>query len=164
MIFPAMEECQSCGILAGKHLAFKKNHIAVTHDAPAWIGAFAQTAMSDTFSPGLSEDVYTSLMQTLVELMPKFGKAICQKSGGDYSNISDVNNLVVEAARGIGAAVLDRARQEHAYPLKRVLGVLPVDEMVELAETLINLQSLKEIVTKTSETVGAGRRCGDYPG
>jgi hypothetical protein len=35
-----------------------------------------------------------------------------------------------------------------------VLGVLRVDEMAELAETLINLQSLKEQVTKNSETVG----------
>jgi hypothetical protein len=35
-----------------------------------------------------------------------------------------------------------------------VLGVLPVDEMAGLAETLINLQSLKEKVTKPSETVG----------
>jgi hypothetical protein len=35
-----------------------------------------------------------------------------------------------------------------------VLGSLPVDEMAELAETLISLQSLKEKVTKPSETVG----------
>jgi len=39
-------------------------------------------------------------------------------------------------------------------PLRRVLAVLPVDEMANLAETLINLQSLKEKVTKNSETVG----------
>lgn len=39
-------------------------------------------------------------------------------------------------------------------PLRRVVGVLPLDEMSTLAETLINLQSLKEKVTKPSETVG----------
>ena len=50
--------------------------------------------------------------------------------------------------------MLEKARQEHAFPLRRVLGALPVDEMAELAETLINLQSLKEKVTKPSQTVG----------
>ena len=28
----------------------------------------------------------------------------------------------------------DRAREQHAYPLRRVLGALPVEEMAELAE------------------------------
>lgn len=45
-------------------------------------------------------------------------------------------------------------RTDHDDPLRRVVGFLPVDEMAELAETLINLQSLKEKVTKPSETVG----------
>jgi hypothetical protein len=35
-----------------------------------------------------------------------------------------------------------------------VLGDLPVEEMAELAETLVNLQSLKEKVTKPSASVG----------
>jgi len=54
----------------------------------------------------------------------------------------------------MGELVLNRAYDEHALPLRRVLGVLPVNEMAELAETLINLQSLKERVTKRSESVG----------
>ncbi len=49
--------------------------------------------------------------------------------------------------------VMEKARRDHATPMRRVLGVLPVDEMAELAETLISLQSLKEKVTKPSETV-----------
>jgi len=54
----------------------------------------------------------------------------------------------------MGDSIMEEARREHAMPLRRVLGVLPVDEMADLAETLINLQSLKEKVTKNSETVG----------
>ncbi len=42
----------------------------------------------------------------------------------------------------------------HAWPLQRVIGSLPVDEMAELAETLIMLESLKEKVTQPTESVG----------
>jgi len=45
-------------------------------------------------------------------------------------------------------------RTAHAFPLRRVLSALPINEMAELAETLVNLQSLKEKVTKPSEEVG----------
>ncbi len=36
----------------------------------------------------------------------------------------------------------------------RIIGSLPVDEMAELAETLIMLESLKEKVTRPTESVG----------
>ena len=75
-------------------------------------------------------------------------------AGGDAAKFENLDEIVNKARREMGEAILDRARKEHAYPLRRVLGVLPVDEMAELAETLINLQALKEKVTKSSETVG----------
>jgi len=62
--------------------------------------------------------------------------------------------MVKEALTAMGDSIMAEARREHAIPMRRVLGVLPVDEMADLAETLINLQSLKEKVTKNSETVG----------
>ena len=75
-------------------------------------------------------------------------------AGGDFTKIGDLTSVVRKATKQISDAVLEKARGEHAFPLRRVLGALPVDEMAELAETLINLQSLKEKVTKPSETVG----------
>ena len=127
-----------------------RNH----HDIPAWLSAFAQTSMSDTFSLGLSQDIYTSLMTALRERLRPFAEEVVRASGGDANRIADVNNMVREATELIRDAVLEKARKEHAFPLRRVLGALPVDEMAELAETLINLQSLKEKVTKPSQTVG----------
>ena len=62
--------------------------------------------------------------------------------------------MISDAKKSISDGWFERARREHAYPLRRVLGALPVEEMVELAETLVNLQSLKEKVTKPSASVG----------
>jgi hypothetical protein len=153
-VFPAMIAYTSYGMIAGKHVAHETVRMALDHETPAWLSAFAQTSMSDTFSLGLSQDVYTSVMESLSEGLHPFAEAICDAVGGDIAKVPDLAALIAKTTKGISDAVLDKARNEHAFPLRRVLGALPVDEMAELAETLINLQSLKEKVTKPSETVG----------
>jgi hypothetical protein len=144
----------SYAIRASKHIAKEVSRAAITHDVPAWLSAFAQTSMSDTFSLGFTDDVYTSLMQALTVSLRTFAQQVATASGGQPNNIPDLRGLIAQSTQSISDFILDRARQQHAYPLRRVLGALPVDEMVELAEALINLQSLKEKVTKPSETVG----------
>jgi len=110
--------------------------------------------MTDTFSLGLSADVYESLMVAVNDTIRSFAEDIAAQSGGQMAAIDDVEALLQSAKDKIRDAVLDKARKEHSLPLRSVLSSLPVDEMAELAETLITLQSLKEKVTKPSETVG----------
>ena len=153
-IFPAMVEYESCGMIVGKHVSREVSRAAINHDVPAWLRAFAQTSMSDTFTLGFSEDMYISLMMSSEEQLRAFAEEIVRASGGDLDKITDLNAMVDGATKTIGDVMFEKARREHSIPLRRVLGSLPVDEMAELAETLINLQSLKEKVTKPSQTVG----------
>lgn len=152
-IFPAFAEYRSSGILAGKHVATETKQVSITHDLPAWLDSFAQTDMSDTFSLGISRDVYISVMNTVNGGLREFADNIFAVAGGS-GPIPNLQDHVSKALNAMGDSIMANARREHAIPLRRVLGVLPVDEMAELAETLINLQSLKEKVTKNSETVG----------
>jgi hypothetical protein len=110
--------------------------------------------MSDSFSSGFSEDVYKALMAVLDQRLREFAEAICGAAGTQVTAIQNLDELVRSARSGISDDWFDSARREHAYPLRRVLGDLPVEEMAELAETLVNLQSLKEKVTKPSASVG----------
>jgi hypothetical protein len=153
-IFPRFVEYKSCGIIANRHMTMDGGHVEITHETPAWLASFAQTAMSDTFSLGISEDVYRSMMVTVDEGIRSLVAEIVPASGGSLDTVPNVEERVDSSRQAIGRAVLEKTRNEHAIPLRRVLSVLPVDEMAELAETLINLQSLKEKVTKKSETVG----------
>ncbi len=152
--FPSMVEYGYCGVIGGRHIFKRQSAEKIDHDTPAWISAFAQTSMTDTFSLGLSADVYGSLMVAVVDTIENFADEVAAKSGGKIDAIDDLSSLVQAARNKISDAVLDKARREHSLPLRSVLSVLPVDEMAELAETLITLQSLKEKVTKPSETVG----------
>lgn len=153
-IFPSMLEYRSDGMVAGKHVSSEVSRASIDHATPAWLSAFAQTSMSDTFSLGLSLDIYTSLMQIITGILQTFAEEICRDAGGDIAKIADLQAAITKTRRAISDSLMEEARREHALPLRRVLGVLPVDEMAGLAETLINLQSLKEKVTKPSETVG----------
>jgi hypothetical protein len=153
-IFPAFSEYRSCGIVAGKHVAFEVKQVAITHDMPAWLDSFAQTDMSDTFSMGISRDVYISVMGTMQGGLNDFAQTVLEAAGADPAAIPDLKERVGKTLEKMGDLIMSEARREHAIPMRRVLGVLPVDEMADLAETLINLQSLKEKVTKNSETVG----------
>jgi hypothetical protein len=92
-------------------------------------------------------------MNTVNGNLREFAADIFAAAGG-AGEIPDLQGRVGKALNTIGDTIMAEARREHAIPLRRILGVLPVDEMAELAETLINLQSLKEKVTKNSETVG----------
>ena len=153
-VFPSIIEYQSCGIVAGSHVANEVSRMAIEHDLPGWISAFAQTSMSDTFTIGISQDVFSAVMSSVGPALTDLVDQVAAALGRDVSDLSDREALIETTRNAIGEAVLKRAREEHSFPLRRVLGVLPVDEMAELAETLINLQSLKEKVTKPSESVG----------
>jgi hypothetical protein len=75
-------------------------------------------------------------------------------SAESFENADVLDELIEEAKKEISDGWFESARRDHSYPLRRVLGDLPVEEMAELAETLVNLQSLKEKVTKPSASVG----------
>jgi hypothetical protein len=110
--------------------------------------------MTDTFSLGFSEDVYSVLMDCLVSKLSEFAAAICTELRVDIATVAKMDEMIASAKSSISDGWFERARKDHAFPLRRVLGSLPVEEMAELAETLVNLQSLKEKVTKPSASVG----------
>lgn len=153
-IFPSIIEYTSCGIIMNRHVSDEISRNSINHDTHAHLGAFAQTSMADTFQAGIGQDVYLSIMSELDSGLEKFAEELLTANGLSLDAAIRVTEMKESSRRAIGRAVLDRAREDHIKPLRAVLSVLPIDEMAGLAETLISLQSLKEKVTKPSETVG----------
>lgn len=154
-IFPSMLEYQSCGVVQGRHISLPGLTERIDHETPASLSAFAQTSMSDTFTLGLSFDAFNSLTVALDTGLRRFaGDLFKAASISPPPSVPTLDQLIANTTNAITDHVMQNARVEHAFPLRRVLGVLPIDEMANLAETLIALQSLKEKVTKPSETVG----------
>lgn len=150
--FPRYAEYSCSGILLGKCIWNRREAQGISRDAPAHIKAFAMTDMVNTFQIGVSPDVYRAgydeWRKSLRALADEIGKNVPADAVGNVDALIET--------------VLDRhtkqwftdAWQAHTVPLLRVVGSLPIDEMADLAETLIELQSLKEKVTKPTESVG----------
>lgn len=152
--FPSMIHYQCDGIALSHLVCSEVDRTVVDYETPAGINAFAQTSMTDTFVLGVSYDVYSSLSDALRTGLADFANALAAAGNFDLAAVREFDGLVADAAASVRKTWLDEARREHNIPMRRVLAVLPIDELAELAETLIRLQSLKEKVTKPSETVG----------
>jgi hypothetical protein len=150
--FPCYAEYSCSGILLGKFIWKQGEMRSISRDTPAYINAFAMTDMVDTFQLGVAPDVYRAgyeeWRKSLRALADEIGK---QAPAG---TIGDVDAVIAGVLQKHTSQWFSDAWQAHTVPLLRVVGSLPIDEMADLAETLIELQSLKEKVTKPTESVG----------
>ena len=153
-VFPGHIHYVSSGLVAGTLLVREEAREAITHSNPADLSAFAQRGMIDTFRVGLDLDVYIDAIDSIDAGLDKFAIELAAESGGDLGKVANLPEKRTAARKSIVKEWLEEARKKHAYPLARVLAALPIPELAELAETLVNLQSLKEKVTKPSEEVG----------
>ena len=150
--FPTVKNYTSYGIALGRAIYNEENEWRVTQKDVSQIIPLAKTQMVRTFIYGISTDAlveteksfYKALAQFVVELETKHGFPV---------------GVDLEAEKGqahdeFSNALLDKMIQTHSTPLRRVVGSLPVDELAELAETLVSIESLKERVTTNEEWVG----------
>lgn len=153
-IFPGHVRYLSNGLVAGKHLASEVSRQTISHTLPADLTAFAHHTMIDTFQLGLDESVYIDALQGVAETLDAFAPQLIVDCGGDAAKVSDLAARKQAARQSFASKWMDKARAGNVYPLQRVLAAMPIDEMADLAETLVTLQSLKERMTKPAEEVG----------
>lgn len=152
-VFPEVVHLRGCKFWFDHFCEFARDCESTSYDVPAVISGYAQTSMIDTLSMGFSDDVLGSVCKVTSQQFDGLVDAVVSHLGGTITE-QDKSQLVSDAVKSVVHGLFDDAMAQHSAPLRRVVGVLPIDEMSALAETLINLQSLKEKVTKPSETVG----------
>lgn len=149
--FPSFVEFSCVGFLA-QHLCFDKTaKHAIDRRDSGFFKTFATTAMADTFTMGFGPDVYGSVRLHLQSALYEFANKIAADVGQPCNN---VDTFVGETLKSHTDKWTEEVFEKHGRPLRRVIGSLPIDEMANLAETLVMLESLKEKVTRPSESVG----------
>lgn len=150
--FPGFVQFDCYGILLGSFIADKAKEKHVTVDDGSDIQPFAMNDMVRTFMSGLSPDIFDVVMKGLEGALSDLAQNV-----GAELNIEDVPNLAQHAEASVKKfqeKLVQAQADEHYLPLTRAVASLPVDELASLAETLIMLESLKEKVTRPSESVG----------
>jgi len=149
--FPSFIQYDTYGLSLGAFIADKKESKAVSFDDGSHIQTFAQDDMVFTFMAGISPDIYYGVQRNARQSLENLANAIVSAAG--VSSLPNRADLVDAEFTKLKDSLVRLQVEKHYNPLTRVVASLPVDEMANLAETLIMLESLKERVTTPSESV-----------
>jgi hypothetical protein len=158
--FPKLNAYRCFGLVAGKLLFAEeadKAQISSQTNGSA-IVPFAQDEMIRTFIYGVGFEVLRQLDHQYSKSIHAFydgliKQGLCPDISGDTAKLDLLGKCKDAAKNAFIDGLIDHSVASHSTPLRRVLGLLPFDELAELAETLVLLESLKERVTRPSASV-----------
>lgn len=154
--YPSLEVYECYGFL-GERLIFDRiadKSRQMDSDAAAVVEPFATTSMIDTFRFGVAPDAFGSVYETTRSALDAFARDVmteCQ--AGAPIDDARLSEMVNKAHREHTDVWFQQTRNQHFTPLSNVIHSLPLPDMAALARSLIELESLKERVTKPSESV-----------
>lgn len=151
-IFPSFKSVICYGHIGSEICYTDHEHYQTDHTNGAWIQPFAKSSMMQRFTDGFDfkqkaalDGISKNYLTKLVAELVVGGCAIDEAISAPL--IAKLQKEVVDEWQNYNW-------RENFHPLRRVLASLSVQEMAELAETLLVLESLRERVTSPSETVG----------
>jgi len=121
---------------------------------PSFINGFAQVAMVETFAFGASPEVWGAVEAAFKKHAALVATAACTASGVAPVNQPAVDAAVEAQVQAFQSDWTNANVQAHFRPLFASIASLNVEELAELAETLVLLESLKEKVTSRTQSVG----------
>lgn len=151
--FPSFVQYNTYGLLLGKLVADRSPESRrVTPSGGSHVQAFASDEMVYTFMAGISKDVLNGVVNDFEASLTALADDATVALGA--ASLPDRDKMVKKRLDELCASLLQAQVQRHFNPLIRIVESLPLDEMANLAETLVMLESLKEKVTRPTETVG----------
>ncbi|WP_445682877.1 hypothetical protein [Radicibacter daui] len=148
IFFPSFIEYTSYGSILDKIAYDEKSSNSINLETVAGIKAFATDAMISTFLFGISASGFS----TAIDECKKEIENVARSTG--FENHPDFLSSLSSSVGEFGKNIMEEARKTHYWPLWNVITSLPLDDMAELAETLVRLESLKEKVTQPTQSVG----------
>lgn len=136
-IFPALVSHEVDGVLLDHAISWQQRQRTMDHNSAAVIVPFAQQDMIRLFIEGV-----TPRYEEFVEAY--FKKVV---EGIDHK---ERDKLLAT----FGKDLEEQRRELYVEPLLSIVGSLPMDELASLAESLVNLTSLRRRVSLEDETVG----------
>jgi hypothetical protein len=150
--FPAYQEYSCFGFIARKLVVLKRGAEAIdVRKNLSVIEGFATTSMVEQFIQGMNFDHYAT---TLVHFH-HHARALCEDLFKELKVAPiDISKLIKDRQEAFRKDWQRAVYTEHWAPLSEVVSTLGIEEMAELAETLVMLESLKERVTSPDQSVG----------
>ena len=159
-LFPALSHYLVDGVLAKDVRTRRIQKVQIGWRQSAVICPFAQQDMVQTFMDGLHPNYPRALAGFIDETMRLFADHFGDQvqnalSSDDYEGLlGRMATARLDTVKWFHEQMRDLLEKQHSGPIMSVVGVLPKEELAEMAEALVNLTSLKRRVTPEDETVG----------
>jgi hypothetical protein len=152
--FPELLHHQCYAVVLGKLICEpvqNRSRIGISPQNTSAIEPLAQSDMVKTFIYGASPSALEKISELVQESMGRFEAALIEK--GYLDKDIDLDAIRTDVSERFGKESSSYLFNSHTRPLRQVIGVLSIAEMADLAETLIAIESLKERVTKPTESI-----------
>jgi hypothetical protein len=151
--FPHLHHFTCYGIVLGKLLCSRddENNVSTSHQNISEIIPLAQSEMVNTFIYGASISAIGEIEKNFSTAIDDYTSKLAQAGSLSAPNPAEPNAIEAhkEHARTVFQDLTAQyLSKEHMIPLRNVVGMLSIDELASLAETLIAIESLKERVTR----------------
>jgi len=129
----------------------------------ATIIPFAQRQTVDAFLGGMDSELTGIITQSLKGVFDEFSESVVQEFCKCAPPVSEDRKIAIakvckkhsdRLTNGFQKALMEVRYKRYANPILAAVRVLPKDELASMAESLVNLTSLRQRVSLTRETVG----------
>ena len=158
-IFPAIEAFDCDIALVGGLRISRGVSEQISNDQVAVISPFAQSEMVDRFMDGVDTGYIEFVREMVRAALSNFGSEVAQRLGAD--DRPDAKSLAKELAalrdeyvEELGNASFVFRLGNYRHKILDVVQFMPKAELAEMAESLVNLTSIKRRVSAEHETVG----------
>lgn len=154
-IFPKMYHIHLSGIISDGVRYIVREQLAITEDKSATISPFAQTDVMQTFLFGINDSFISALADEIPKQIHNIFRAIADDNFADGKKQAVYEKLASATPNTINQ-IIGKAQKQYLWPITQSVATLPIDELAMLAESMINITSLRRKVAIDSNigTVG----------
>lgn len=157
-LLPRLREFHIDGVLLGQVIVHSGRDVDVSTEeqAEAYISGFAQDEMIRLFMEGVLPTYQVFVEGYLEAVIDSYGSTLLQSFGGEAPKglAEALDALKTDLADSFSNDLSSRRYDESIEPVLDIVASLPKDELAALAESLVNLTSLKKRISRDDETVG----------
>lgn len=144
-IFPSMIHIHLSGIINNKIRYVQKEAVEITEKNSATITPLAQTDVMQTFLFGIND----SFIKDIAQQLPHQIQSSLQSIDDSFfapGKKTEVQQALNSTASTIITQIISKAQQQYLFPITNSIATLPIEELSLLAESMINITSLRRKV------------------
>ncbi len=158
-IFPSLQEFHFDTIVNSKPRRVCGEVHSISHECDAAVLPFAQKEMVETILEGVNPSynslflresltMWPAIIGQVIEMVPNLSEA-------EKLQLShDARKPFTEAFRVFLQIMQDVRQKHHRIPILDAVAMMPIGELANVAETLVNMTQIKHRLTLETETVG----------